>query len=237
MLGFGYFGYLIFMLPALLLGLFAQLKVKSAFNRYSKVASRRGMTGADAAKAVLSAGGVYNVAIGQVNGSLTDHYDPKNNRIMLSDSVHSSTSVAAIGVAAHEAGHALQYAEGYSPMKLRAAVIPVCNIGSFVGPILVVLGAAMTYSEGAIPQLGNLLYFGGIFLFSTVALFQLFTLPVELNASRRALKALESGSMLEPSELKGARSVLTAAALTYVAALVTAIMQILYYLSRFQRKK
>lgn len=237
MLGFGYFGYLLFMLPALLLGLFAQLKVKSAFERYSKVASRRGMTGADAARAVLSSGGVNNVAIGQVNGSLTDHYDPKNNRIMLSDSVYSSTSVAAIGVAAHEAGHALQYAEGYSPIKLRTAIIPVCNIGSFLGPILVVIGAGLTYSEGAIPQLGNLLYFGGIILFSAVALFQLFTLPVELNASRRALKALESGSLLEPSELKGAKSVLTAAALTYVAALVTAIMQILYYLSRFQRKK
>lgn len=237
MFGFGYLGYLIFMLPALLLGLFAQSKVKSAFNRYSKVASRRGMTGADAARTVLSAGGVNNVAIGQVNGKITDHYDPKNNQIMLSDSVYSSTSVAAIGVAAHEAGHALQYAEGYSPIKLRTAIIPICNIGSFVGPILVVIGAAMTYYEGALPQLGNLLYFGGIILFSTVAIFQLFTLPVELNASRRALKALEASSILDSGELTGARSVLTAAALTYVAALVTAIMQILYYLSRFQRKK
>lgn len=237
MFGLGYFGYLLFMLPALALGIFAQIKVKTSFNRFSRVASKKGITGADAARAVLNAGGVYNVAIGHVRGDLTDHYDPKNNQIMLSDPVYSSTSVAAIGVAAHEAGHALQYAQGYSPIKLRAAIIPVCNIGSFLGPILIVIGAGMTYSEGVIPELGNLLYFGGIALFSAVALFQLITLPVELNASRRALRALEGGSLLDEGELKGAKSVLTAAALTYVAALVTSIMQILYYLSNFKRRK
>ncbi len=228
---YGYLQYFVFMLPALLLGLFAQFLVKSRFNKFARVASRRGLTGAQAAQAVLNAGGVYNVSIGRVSGNLTDHYDPKSNSISLSDSVYNSTSVAAIGVAAHEAGHALQYAQHYSPIKLRMAIIPVCNIGSRIGPLLIILGCVIYYGGMAI---GAMMYLIGLVLFCTVALFQLVTLPVELNASARAMRSLEMGGMLDGDELRGARKVLTAAALTYIAALVTSIMQILYYASRFR---
>ncbi len=232
---YGYFSYLLFMAPAMILAFAAQIMVKSSFNRFSKIASRRGMTGADAARAVLSAGGVYNVSINRVAGNLTDHYNPATNSISLSDSVYGSTSIAAIGVAAHEAGHALQYAQGYSPIKIRAAIIPVCNIGSMAGPFLIVLGCLISYSASAsTADMGLLLYFAGIILFSLVAVFQLVTLPVELNASNRAMKALRAGRMLDEKELGGARKVLTAAALTYVAALITSIMQVLYYLTRFR---
>lgn len=235
MLGFGYLGYLIFMLPALLFGLVAQMMVKTRFNRFSKVASQKGITGAQAAEAVLRAGGVYNVRIGRVSGNLTDHYDPKTNSISLSDSVYGSTSVAAIGVAAHEAGHALQYAQDYSPIKLRMSIVPVCNLGSKIGPLLIIIGCAISYGGMAASEsLGVALYLAGLILFCTVALFQLVTLPVELNASKRAMKALSSSGALAKDELGGARKVLTAAALTYVAALVTAIFQILYYASRFR---
>ncbi len=229
------FRYLIFMAPALIFGFVAQIMVKTNFDRFAKVASRKGMTGADAARAVLAAGGVYNVPINRIKGNLTDHYNPKTNSISLSDSVYGSTSVAAIGVAAHEAGHALQYAREYSPIKLRMAIIPVCNLGSMLGPLLIVLGCFISYSASAASaETGLLLYFAGIILFSMVALFQLVTLPVEFNASKRAMQALRAGNMLSESELSGARKVLTAAALTYVAALVTSIMQILYYVSRFR---
>jgi len=232
---YGYFGYLIFMLPALLLGLWAQIMVKSSFNRFSKVATRRGMTGADAARAVLAAGGVYNVSINRVSGHLTDHYNPQTNSISLSDSVYGSTSVAAIGVAAHEAGHALQYAQDYSPIKLRMAIIPACNLGSMLGPLLIIVGCFISYSaSAATADMGLLIYFAGLILFSLVAVFQIITLPVELNASNRAMQALRAGNMLDENELKGARKVLTAAALTYVAALLTSIMQIIYYASRYR---
>lgn len=222
------------MFPALLLGLWAQFLVKSRFNRFSKVMSSRGITGADAARMVLNAGGVYNVPINRISGHLSDHYNPKTNSISLSDSVHSSRSVAAIGVAAHEAGHALQYANNYAPIKMRMAIIPFCNLGSMLGPILIVIGFMISYAGEASIALGQSIYLAGIILFSAVALFQLVTLPVELNASKRAIKALESGFVLENDELKGARKVLTAAALTYVAALVTSIMQIMYYASRYR---
>lgn len=232
---YGYLDYLIYMLPAILLGMAAQRLVKSRFNKFSKIASRRGITGSDAARMVLNAGGVYNVAIGRISGNLTDHYDPKANRISLSDSVYGSTSIAAIGVAAHEAGHALQYAEDYSPIKLRNAIIPVCNIGSRIGPLLIIIGFFISYGASAMSaELGQMIYFGGLILFGTVAVFQLATLPVEFNASKRALEALEKGVVLEGEELSGAKKVLTAAALTYVAALVTSIMQVLYYATRFR---
>ena len=226
------------MLPALLLGLWAQMLVKTRFNKFSKVASKRGLTGAEAAMAVLNAGGVYNVPIGRVSGNLTDHYDPKKNSISLSDSVYGSNSIAAIGVAAHEAGHALQYANNYSPIKFRMALVPICNIGSRIGPLLIVIGCLMTYAASkASASLGLTIYMVGLILFSAVALFQLVTLPVELNASNRAIKALESGNLLDGDELSGAKKVLKAAALTYIAALVTSIMQVLYYASRFRPKK
>ena len=226
------------MLPALLLGLWAQMLVKTRFNKFSKVASKRGLTGAEAAMAVLNAGGVYNVPIGRVSGNLTDHYDPKKNSISLSDSVYGSNSIAAIGVAAHEAGHALQNANNYSPIKFRMALVPICNIGSRIGPLLIVIGCLMTYAASkASASLGLTIYMVGLILFSAVALFQLVTLPVELNASNRAIKALESGNLLDGDELSGAKKVLKAAALTYIAALVTSIMQVLYYASRFRPKK
>ena len=232
---YGYLGYLLFMLPALLFGLVAQHMVKSRFEKFSKIASRSGLTGAQAAQAVLNGGGVYNVKIGRVAGNLTDHFDPKKNSISLSESVYDSTSVAAIGVAAHEAGHALQYANDYSPIKLRMAIVPVCNIGSKIGPLLIIIGCVLSYSGTvAYETLGINLYLVGLVLFCTVALFQLVTLPVELNASKRAMESLERVGRLDSTELKGARKVLTAAALTYVAALVTSIFQILYYASRFR---
>ena len=232
---YGYFAYLAFMLPAFLLGIWAQILVKTRFNRFSKIASSRGLTGADAALEVLRAVGVYDVQINRVSGNLTDHYNPKTNSISLSDSVYGSTSVAAIGVAAHEAGHALQYAKGYSPIQLRMAILPICNIGSMLGPLLIIIGCAISYSAMAsAPEIGTALYAIGLVLFCAVALFQLATLPVELNASKRAVAALEQGNLLNQTELSGAKKVLTAAALTYVAALVTSIMQILYYASRFR---
>ncbi len=234
---FGYLQYLLFMLPAFLLGAVAQIMVKTRFNRFSRVASSRGMTGADAARAVLSAGGVHNVPIGRVAGELTDHYDPKSNSISLSDSVYGSNSIAAIGVAAHEAGHALQYANNYAPIKLRTAIVPVCNLGSRIGPLLIIGGCIISYAAAAFADLGVMLYMAGLVLYAAVAFFQLVTLPVELNASKRAIKALESGNLLARDELKGAKKVLTAAALTYVAALFTSIMQILYYASRFRPSK
>lgn len=233
---YGYLGYLLFMLPALLLGLYAQIMVKVNYSRYSKVISRSGLTGREAAERVLQMNGVGGVRIGRVGGTLTDHYDPRSNSINLSQGVYDSATVAAIGVAAHEAGHAVQYAKNYAPIKLRMAIIPVCNIGTRLGPLLIILGFFLSYMAESMMTVGNTLYFIGLILFCTVALFQLVTLPVELDASRRALKAL-SGGVMEKSELPGVRKVLTAAALTYVAALVSAVMQVIYYASRYRPRE
>lgn len=233
---YGYLGYLLFMLPALLLGLYAQIMVKVNYSRYSKVISRSGLTGREAAERVLQMNGVGGVRIGRVGGTLTDHYDPRSNSINLSQRVYDSATVAAIGVAAHEAGHAVQYAKNYAPIKLRMAIIPVCNIGTRLGPLLIILGFFLSYMAESMITVGNTLYFIGLILFCTVALFQLVTLPVELDASRRALKAL-SGGVMEKSELPGVRKVLTAAALTYVAALVSAVMQVIYYASRYRPRE
>lgn len=220
-----YYGYLIFVIPALIISLAAQIGVKSAFSRWSRVSCN--MTGADAAMAVLKFHGVTGVAVERVAGELTDHYDPRSNVIRLSDSVYSSCSVAAVGVAAHEAGHAVQYATGYTPIKLRAAIIPVCNIGSQLSMPLVLLG--IIFSSAFLINFG-------IILFCAVLLFQLITLPVEFNASRRAVATVRDGQLLaEPSQLKGVKSVLTAAALTYVAAVITALLQLLRLISLANR--
>lgn len=220
-----YYGYLIFVIPALIISLAAQIGVKSAFSRWSRVSCN--MTGADAAMAVLKFHGVTGVAIERVAGELTDHYDPRSNVIRLSDSVYSSCSVAAVGVAAHEAGHAVQYATGYTPIKLRAAIIPVCNIGSQLSMPLVLLG--IIFSNAFLINFG-------IILFCAVLLFQLITLPVEFNASRRAVATVRDGRLLsDPSQLKGVKSVLTAAALTYVAAVITALLQLLRLISLANR--
>ncbi|MBQ3140418.1 MAG: zinc metallopeptidase [Clostridia bacterium] len=210
--------YLILILPAVLITLWAQVKVKSTFNKYSKVASARGLTAQQAVQRVLSANGVNGVTIQRVSGDLTDHYDPKSNVIRLSDTVYSSTSIAAIGVAAHEAGHAVQHAVGYGPIKLRNAIIPVCNIGSQLAWPLLLIGLLLDFA-GLITV--------GIALYSLATVFQLITLPVEFNASRRAIRALDDSGMLDDNELPGARRTLSAAAMTYVAALLMSAAQLL----------
>lgn len=216
-----YFAYYLtgfIMIPVFLFALFCQLKVKSAFNKYSKIANRRGMTGADAAHQLLRLNGITDVRIKKIGGSLTDYYDPKAKEICLSQDVFDSRSVAAIGVACHEAGHACQHAQGYAPLKIRNAVIPVTRIGSFLGVPLALIGMFL-YSDPLI--------YAGLILYSAVAFFQLVTLPVEFNASKRALQTIETNGFLEGEEYSGAKKVLTAAALTYVAALASALATLL----------
>lgn len=218
--------YLALVLPCLILSLWASSNVNSTFRKYSKQYSLRRLTGAEAAQRVLSANGIRDVRIEHVSGNLTDHYDPKSNVIRLSDQVYSNTSTAAIGVACHEAGHAVQYAEGYAPIKLRAAIIPVTNIGSRMALPLILLGLLFS-------SFGDTLIYLGIGCFSLSLVFQLVTLPVEFNASRRALQAIESGNLLTEEEQKGARKTLTAAALTYVAATAVSLAQLVRLLALF----
>ena len=205
---------IIILIPALIFSLIAQLMVKGAFSKYSGVRNSRGYTGADAARAILDRNGLSYIRIEHINGELTDHYDPGANVIRLSDSVYNNDSVAAVGVAAHEAGHAVQYAEGYGPRKVRSAIIPITQFGSNLSTPLVILGIIFS---------SNVLITAGILLFCTVVLFQAITLPVEFNASGRALKVLREEHFLDDDEMKGAKSVLTAAALTYVAAMFSAL--------------
>ena len=214
--------YLLIVLPCLILSMLASSSVNSTFNKYAKVNSARHLTGAEAAQRVLSANGVRGVRIERVSGNLTDHYDPKTNVIRLSDSVHSSTSVAAIGVACHEAGHAVQYAQNYGPIRLRAAIIPITNIGSKLAMPLILAGILFSF-------LGNFSYtlvYLGIAAFSLSLVFQLVTLPVEFNASRRAMETIESSGLLTVDEQRGAKKTLKAAAMTYVAATAVALAQL-----------
>lgn len=215
--GFDYY-YIVLVLPCIVFAMWAQFRVKSTFEKYSRVYSRRQMTGAQAAAAVLRAGGVNGVRIERVAGHLTDHFDPRDNVIRLSQSVYDSTSVASIGVAAHEAGHAVQYAVGYAPMKLRAAIIPLTNLGSTLALPLILIGFIFNY--------GSLITVG-IAFFALSTLFQLVTLPVELNASNRALAAIEQGGLLYDDEYPMAKKTLWAAAMTYVAALAVSLAQLL----------
>ncbi|MDD2956218.1 MAG: zinc metallopeptidase [Oscillospiraceae bacterium] len=219
--------YWVLIIPTLLFALWAQMRVQSTFKKYSQVGNWRGLTGAGAARMILDANGLQNVAVERISGNLTDHYDPKNHVICLSDSVWGSTSVGAVGVAAHEAGHAVQHAVGYFPIKIRSAVIPVTNIGSRLSVPLILLGAFFQAQP---------LVTIGILLFATVAVFQLVTLPVEYNASARAMHVLGESGILSGDELKGARRVLSAAALTYVAALLTALAQLLRLVLLFGRR-
>ena len=214
------------LLPVLICAVFAlwaSANVNSTFKKYSRQNSIRRITGAQAAQRVLSANGVYGVRIERITGNLTDHFDPKTNVIRLSDGVYDSTSTAAIGVACHEAGHAVQYALGYGPIKLRAAIIPVTNFGTKIAWPLMLLGVLLSSMSYAFY---NLVYVG-IACFSLSFLFQIITLPVEFNASRRAMQAIENGQLLTDDELRGARKTLTAAALTYVAAAATSLAQLL----------
>lgn len=204
----------VIMIPVLLFSFYCQIKVKRAFRRYSSVHAMCGMTGAQAAARLLQLNGITDVQIRQIGGTLTDYYDPKNKEICLSGDVYNATSVAAIGVACHEAGHACQHAQGYAPLKIRNAAIPATRIGSSLGIPLVLLGMVFTWRP---------LIMVGIVLYALVALFQLLTLPVEFNASRRAFQTIESNQFLTEQEYRGAKKVLTAAALTYVAALASAL--------------
>ena len=223
MLFFDYY-YVVLVLPFVLLALWASINVKSTFKKYSKQHSMRRITGAEAAQRVLFANGVRDVQIQRISGDLTDHFDPKANVIRLSESVYDSTSTAAIGVACHEAGHAVQYAQSYAPIKLRAAIIPVTNIGSILSMPLILIGLLFAYRGS---NVSNTFIWMGIAFFALSLVFQLVTLPVEFNASRRAMRAIADSNILTQDEQAGARKTLTAAAMTYVAATAVALAQLL----------
>ena len=220
--------YVIFVLPALLLAMWAQMRVTTTFNRYNKITTQQGLTGHDAARKILDANGLHSVRIERVAGNLTDHYDPKANVIRLSDSVYNQNSVGAVGVAAHEAGHAVQHSEGYTPIKIRNSIIPAANIGSYLAFPLALLGIIVA---------NDLLINAGIILFSAVVLFQLVTLPVEFDASKRAVVVLGGSGMLANQEVRGVKKVLFAAAMTYVAAAATAIMNLVRLLVLTNRNR
>ena len=210
--------YIILVIPAIIISMYAQFKVQSTYKKYSEVMSKKGLTAREVTRKILDLSGLTNVKIEHIAGKLSDHYDPRTNVIRLSDSVYSDASVASLGVAAHEAGHAIQHATGYFPIKLRNSVLPVANIGSRLSVPLIILGIILSFEP--------LISFG-ILLFSFVLLFQLITLPVEFNASRRALSILNDTNMLDESELIGSKKVLSAAAMTYVAATLVSATQLL----------
>lgn len=230
---YGYYGYYFdptyfLVLIGAVLCLWAQFRVSSTYNKYAKVRSRTGMTGAQAAQKILQMSGIYDVRIEHIGGSLTDHYDPSNKVLRLSDTVYGSTSVAAIGVAAHECGHAVQHDKGYAPLQIRSALVPAANIGSKAGIPLIILGAFLGMNQ--------LLIQIGIWVFALAVLFQVVTLPVEFNASGRALAMLGNYGMMERDEVSGCKKVLRAAALTYVAAAASAILQLLRLVLLFGRR-
>ena len=216
--------YVLLLIPVLILSVWAQIQVSGSFRKYSQVPNRRHLTGAQAAEAVLPAHPGYDVPIRPCRGNLADHYDPRDNTIYLSEDVYAAPTVAAVGVACHEAGHAVQYAVGYGPIKVRSAIIPVTQIGSQLSFILLLVGLVL-YSQS--------LFLVGILLFSLTTIFQLVTLPVEFNASHRALETIDGQGLLDGEELQGARKVLRAAALTYVAALLMSLLQLLRYVLIF----
>lgn len=220
--------YIILVLPMVILSMIASAKVNSSFKRYSAVMSSRRITGAQAAFEVLRFYGITDVKIERVSGNLTDHFDPKSNVIRLSDNVYNSTSVAAIGVACHEAGHAAQYAQGYSPIKIRNTILPLANIGSKAGIPLAIIGIFLSFEP---------LAYAGIIFFSFAVLFQLVTLPVEFNASKRALNVISDVDILSEEEKKGAKSVLSAAAMTYVASLAVSVANLLRLILSMNRRR
>ena len=220
--------YMILVLPMIILSMIASAKVNSSFKKYSKVLSQRGLTGAQAAFEILRHYGITDVKIERVSGNLTDHYDPRTNVIKLSDNVYNSTSVAAIGVACHEAGHAAQYAQNYAPIKIRNTVLPVANLGSKLGIPLAILGFFLGFTS---------LAYAGVIFFSFAVLFQLITLPVEFNASKRAIQVIGDADILSEEEKVGARKVLTAAAMTYVASLAVSIASLLRLILTVNRRR
>ena len=223
------FSYLYILLPAILLSLYAQYAVKSTYSKMSKVYSKTGYSGAQAALAVLRHYGITDVRVEQCSGKLSDHYDPKNKVIRLSEGVFSSTSVAAIGIACHEAGHAAQHAMGYLPIKLRNTVLPICKIGSYAGIPLALLGLALSFDT---------LILAGIVLYSFVTVFQLVTLPVEFNASSRAVAVInETGLLRDENEINATKKVLRAAALTYVAAMISSLANLLRFILIISKRR
>lgn len=234
-MGYGYYyGYgidptYILIIIAAIISLIAQGLVKSTFSRYSRVAGARGITGAQAAEIILRANGINDVTVQRVSGSLTDHYDPRTKTVNLSETVYNKTSVAAVGVAAHECGHAIQHDVGYVPLAFRSALVPVANIGSQLSWVFIILGLILSYNHTLITI--------GILMFSLAVLFQLVTLPVEFNASSRALEQLEAQGILDGREIGGTRKVLSAAALTYVASAAAAILQLLRLIILFGGNK
>ncbi len=222
-----YLGYfdptVILLIPAIILAMWAQARVSSTFNKYSKVINTRGLTGAEAARLILDRNGLRNVRVQHIQGNLTDNFDPRTNVVSLSDSTYASNSIGAIGVAAHECGHAVQYATGYGPIRVRNGIYPAVNICSKLSMPIILIGFILTAFGGIAPIIIDI----GILLYCATVVFQLITLPVEFNASGRALKTLESYNMLSPQELSGAKKVLSAAAMTYVAAAFSALMTLL----------
>ncbi|MCE5275582.1 MAG: zinc metallopeptidase [Syntrophaceae bacterium] len=215
--------YIIMIVPAFLLSLFAQFRVKSTYSRYSKVATSRGVTGAQAARRILDSEGITDVSIELSRGFLSDHYDPRSRVLRLSEGVYAGDSLASVGVAAHEAGHAIQHARGYAPLQLRSALVPISSLGSNLAWPLLIIGFIF---------MAKSFIMAGILFFTFAVLFQIVTLPVEFNASSRALQALPATGILSDTEVQGARKVLSAAALTYVAAAAMAVIQLLYFLLR-----
>lgn len=218
--------YIILVMPAVLLSMWASANVKSSYARYSRQFNSRGITGAQAARRVLDANGLYHVAIERVGGELSDHFDPQSNIVRLSEGVYDSTSTAAVGVACHEVGHAIQYAVNYAPVKIRTALVPITNLGAQLSVPLIIGGFILA---GFAPRLLMLSYLG-VACFGLSALFQFITLPTEFNASRRAVQTIEGMGLLQHEELDGAKKVLRAAALTYVAALAVSLMQLLRFI-------
>ena len=222
--GWFYFDWtILIVIPAMLFALWAQFRVNSTFSKYSQTTIRSGLTAAEAARRLLDANGLYHVTINRIPGKLTDHYDPRTRTLSLSEAVYDSASAAAVGVACHEAGHAIQHADNYAPLTLRMQIIPLCRIGSGLAMPLFLIGLIFA----GLSVLGDWLMLAGIACFSLATLFQLITLPVEFNASRRALAGIEEHRLLAEDELPGARRVLTAAAMTYVAALATSLASLL----------
>ena len=222
--------YILLAAPGFLLALWAQMRVKSAFNRFSEVATARGMTGAQVAASILRTRGISGVRIEPVAGALTDHYDPSTRTLRLSEPVYNGRSVAAAGVAAHEVGHALQHAERYPWLTMRSNLVPALNITNSLAMPAIMIGFVLsTFGAGA---LGSVVLMAGLVMFAVLVVFQLVTLPVEFDASRRALKAIEQGGIVTERELGGTRKVLSAAALTYVAAAVSSVLTLLYFLLR-----
>lgn len=229
----GYISYLIYALPVLILTLLAQWRVNSEYKKFSKIANSRHLTGAAAAQQILKYYGVSDVRVAQIGGKLTDNYNPKDKTIYLSEGVYGSTSVAAVGIACHEAGHAAQHAENFVPNKIRTALVPITNFGSRFGLYIAIAGYLLSMVSVLMYNISYYIIVVGLALFGLSALFTLVTLPVEFNASHRALKVIDETNLLEGSEYKGARRVLTAAAMTYVAAFATSLVNLMYYASMF----